>query len=347
MRNLSSLGKALRSGRGAAVVELAVLMMVFVPLILLPLYFQDALRFRLDAQEGIGTTMWDFAYQNYEHQTAQSVEQSVTVDFNQKIYESLWCGDDDPKRSKSGPWAEFNWERKIRCSVDKEFGADGYMLLSKNYHDEYTKGGLVSCSGSISVTNHFIPSTFFQEFSHDNVDFFKPRKSKLTYPVYTAAVMVDSWSVNGCNSNGSKCPREKNEDKKFNITKGLDTSAGDGAQAFYERTEKMWKKPITYWAVYGAYLAFIGQAVSAEVASPLALVAAFIKKGIMGLDNPLTLKMGVKHDLGNQFKLNVKSAYGPDDFHSLPYLDGDDDMPKKMLNKRKSTYMGCGVKPNC
>jgi hypothetical protein len=345
MRTTIPTRKALGSRRGAAVVELAVLMMVFVPLILLPLYFQDALRFRLDAQEAVAMTTWDFAYQNYEHQSADDVRSAI-VSFNQDINESLWSGDDSPKRSKSGPWAEFDWEDKVDCEVDKSFGSSGYMLLSKDFHNKYTKGGLVKCSGRISVTNQFLPSTFFQEFSHDNVDFFKPRKNKLTYPFYSAAVMVDSWSVNGCNDSGSQCPREKGDASKFNITEGLETG-GEGGDAFYERTELMWKKPFTYYIFYAMYLKFIGQAVSDEIASPLVLVAAFIKKGILGLDNPLTLKMGVKHDISGKFKISVDAAYGPSDFHSLPYLDGNDDMPKTMLDNRKSTYMGCGVKPNC
>ncbi|HOX42850.1 MAG TPA: hypothetical protein PK668_04585 [Myxococcota bacterium] len=346
MRHAIALRKALRSSRGAAVVELAVLMMVFVPLTLLPLYFQDALRYRLDAQEAITQTTWDFAYQNYEHQTAQDVVKKVTEDFNQKINESLWSGDDPPMRSKSGPWAEFDWEKKIDCAVDKDFGDKGYMLLSKEYHKKYTKGGLVTCSGQISVTNTFLPSTFLQEFSHDDVDFFKPRKDKLTYPVYAAGLMVDSWSVNGCNDTGSQCPRDTGDTEQFNITEGLETG-GNGGDAFYERTELMWKKPFTYYIFYAMYLKFIGQAVSDEIASPLVLVAAFIKKGILGLDNPLTLKMGVNHDNGDKFVIDVDAAYGPSDFYSLPYEDGDEDMPKKMLDNRKSTYMGCGVKPNC
>ena len=76
MRTTCSIPK-LRGERGGAMVELAVLMLIFVPLILLPMYFQDAIRYKLDYQESVYSTAWDFAYGNYQDDSASSIAGSI------------------------------------------------------------------------------------------------------------------------------------------------------------------------------------------------------------------------------------------------------------------------------
>jgi hypothetical protein len=347
MRNPRNRGRSLRSNRGAAVVELSVLMMVFVPLVLLPLYFQDSLRYRLDLQEAVGQTVWDFAYQDYENSGIDSVKGAVR-DFNRRIHNNLWSGNDKTRSEPTGPWANFTWRRELECTGDKNFGNGGYMLLSSTYHNKWTQGGRVTCHGQIGVKNHYLPTNFFQpEFTETKL--FAPSKDELVYPTYVAAVMVDSWAVNGCKS-ATDCPRHKNQHGQFRIKDGK-SGASAGGKAFYDRTESMWKGAITYWGIFGTYLAFIGQGVSDEIISPLVLVTAF-SDGFMGLDNPLKLKMAVEHNpsaSGGAFIHKVDTAFGPEKFYSLPYLDGKDDMPKKMHEKRENNYLGCqgGIKPNC
>ena len=44
--------------RGAAMVELAVLMLALLPMILLPLYFQDTMFYKLNLQERVFSSAW-------------------------------------------------------------------------------------------------------------------------------------------------------------------------------------------------------------------------------------------------------------------------------------------------
>src|SRR3954468_21669295 len=52
--------------RGAAMVELAISMLLIIPVFMYVLFLDDLLRFRLDQQEATVTTLWDYTIQNYD-----------------------------------------------------------------------------------------------------------------------------------------------------------------------------------------------------------------------------------------------------------------------------------------
>jgi hypothetical protein len=332
--------KPIKSGseRGGAMVELVVLMLVFVPLIMLPMYFQDAFRYKLDYQEAVSGAAWDFAFQNYEDNSIDDVKGAVEA-FNQEINKNLWTGNTRAKRDPAGPWADFDWENKITCKGNKDFGKC-YTLESNSFHGEYTRGGLASCEGSISISNHYIPRVFLQEFAQKNL--FDPGKNALKYPDYKFGLMVDPWCVTGCEDQG-KCPRKKNETKKFNVTK--DGQGDQPGKAFYERAEYVWKKGIsaaTYWAFYGTWLDFCSTMWMEKIANP--------GVGLFLLDNPTKLKMTTIHDkIDQEYKLDGGVGYGGrNKFWTNPYKDGSDDKYEETYKARKSNYLGCKkFGPNC
>ncbi len=311
-----------RSRRGAAMVEFAVLMLAFVPLILLPMYFADAMRFQLDAQEAVASTVWDFAFADYSSdQSAVNMTPSFTG-ANQEIYANLWPANKKPKAEKAGPWCDFAWTQELNCQVAKDFGSGAYTTLLINlaqaFHDEYTKGGLVTCTGRIAVENHYIPRQFAQDFA--NQELFPQGTDALELPEERFAILVDTWAIHDP-ADSQKC--------------------GEGNDPFYERAEFVWTQPITYQFFRGMWLLFVVKMLS-DVS-----VTAFL------WDDPTKLKMSSLHyDPGatNDIKKrSVDVSGGRSSFYTNPF--GDDDPVKEFketFEARDSFYMGCtSFGPDC
>ena len=310
-----------KAGRrhGSALVEFTILSVALVPLILLPMYFQDAMRFQLDTQEAVASTVWDFCFANYQTTSASSITSNVTAD-NQARYSNLWPSNKTEKDSgkKAGPWADFSWNQQLNCTVENPgwvsgaYSSFGIINLAKKYHEEYTKGGLVTCTGAIDVENYYIPQKFAQNF--EDQDLFAQGKDKVTLPTEKFAVLVDTWTIH----DPADCEK-----------------AGDGNDAFYERAEFMWKKAYTYWPFVGAWWLYV-----AKRMPKLSLSA-----GIW--DDPTKLKMSVQHNPdgsspGTPKQRDVSVSGGRSKFWTIPYGDHDPVKPfKETYDNRGMYYMGC------
>jgi hypothetical protein len=318
----TQVGGLLRRERGGAMVEFAILMLVFVPLVLLPLYFQDAMRYKLEAQEAVFSTAWDFAYGDYEKRTIDSIAGGVESE-NKKIFENLWSGNKKPKTDPGGPWADFNWinkETPISCSGDTGFMApSGVALLASSFHSQYTKGGLVSCQGGLKVKNHYIPQLFMQDFALK--DHFLKKGKELTYsddPTnekegYRFGVMVDPWTLQD--------PSNVQED-------------GSGNQPFYERVRYVWMLAPSSLATYANFLSsWVGFVTGSKLIQ-------------QGPEMPFILKLTSLH-LSNKEK-QVWTAYGPGNYPTTEFLDGSGNKHKQAFQNRKGNYLGCkSLQPNC
>ncbi len=307
---------------GGSMVEFAVLMLIFVPLVLLPMYFQDALRYKLDTQEAVYSSAWDFSLADYEKKQASQVASKVQ-DENQEIYDNLWCGNDRGKKEQTGPWANFEWKQKIKCDdIDKNFVAT-YPSLASQYHnnsDIGTKGGLVTCKGKIAVKNHYIPKVFMQDFAEE--DHFVAKKDEIVYNEYKFGILVDPWTIHN--------PSDVTP-QKFNPQ-----------HPFYKRVDFLWKT--------GKYMQFVMNWNSmAQKMSRKLSKSKMVLEG--SLDNPTILKLCSIH-LAN--KEHPISALGRTKFWVTPYEDGENNMYKKTFENRgdkpdEAYYLGCTnrLQPNC
>ncbi len=296
--------------RGAAMVEFSVMMLAFVPLILLPMYFQDSLRFKLDAQEAVCSTVWDFAFANYETDTASSISGSIASS-NQQVYANLWSGNKRDKPEKAGPWCDFAWENEISCTVDMGFAAGAYSVplfgLAEDYHGAYTKGGLVTCQGNIAVENHYIPKQFNQNFAEKEL--FAHGTDPLSLPVEKLGILVDPWTIHD--------PSDAEED-------------GNGNDAFYERVDFLWKKPLTYQIFRGMWWIFV-----LKMMSKISLTAA-------AWDDPTSLKMSTQHYSGDSYKTrSVTVSGGRSNFYTNPFEDGENNEYQETFENRRAIYLGC------
>ena len=309
-----------RQRKGSALVEFSILSVALVPLIMLPMYFQDAMRFQLDTQEAVASTVWDFCFDNYETTSASSITGNKAAN-NQKRYSNLWPSNTKEKASgqKAGPWADFSWNQQIQCSVEnpgwvsKPYSAFGVVDLAKKFHKKYTNGGLVTCTGSINVENYYIPQKVSQEFEQQ--DLFAQGKDQVSLPTEKFAVLVDTWTIH-----------EPDDCEK----------TGDGNKPFYERAEFMWKKPLTYWIFTGAWWLYV-----AKLMPKLSLTAII-------WDDPTKLKLAAQHydegsSPGTPKQKHVEvSGRAEDEFWTIPYSTKDPLKPfKETYDNRGMYYMGC------
>lgn len=314
MRNTGCIRK-LRGQRGGAMVELAVLMLVFVPLILLPMYFQDAIRYKLDTQESVCSTAWDFAYGDYQENSASSIAGSIES-ANRDIYADLWSGS---KKKAVGPWANFEWRQKITCDqVEKNFASLTYPMLAQTYHQVYTKGGLVTCRGSINVKNHYIPRLFLQEFAQK--DLFAPGTNSIEYREQKFGVLVDPWCL---------------QEAKNTITIGGIPISG---LKFYERVFFIWNAADKHQDFVDAWKAFADKMADEDISKSRSSLES-------NLDNPTMLKIRSLH-LADEEQLVL--ALGLMQFWVSPYKDGNDNKYEETFKNRDKYYLGCTTfGPNC
>jgi len=318
--------------RGAALVELAVLMLIFVPLILVPLYFQDALRFKFSLQEAVYSTVWDFAYADFVTQSFDQASADI-VTGNRNIYANLRSGDSLPKRTPAGPWADFNWTSEIQCIADRNFGAeifDGSVPLAREFHENPevgTKGGLVTCSGAISVANHFLPTFFLPRFSARRLidrplsgNAGTPSTDPATadaiyYKAVRSGLLVDPWTVHD--------PADAEGD-------------GSGNPSYAKRVKTVW----TQGAAARTFEQFkdnwgILKIAAYEFLNPLA-----------DMDDPTVLRLSSLHTTDRTRQFSVSG--GRQEFYVTPYDDGMANAYQLTFEARSSYYLGCSFfGPNC
>ena len=320
--------------KGSAVTEFAILMLVFVPLILVPLYFQDAIRYKLSAQEAVYSTVWDFAFADYSKKDLPQVATGVTK-ANREIYANLRTADRKAKTTPAGPWADFAWEKELACVQDKGFAAGAYSFLAQSFHNSAvgTKGGLVTCSGAISVANHFVPKVFLPEFSRKSLldttttvgqrqaannaqpGAAQPNPDAILYKEIQSGMLVDPW----CIHDASDAERD-----------------GDGNPSFKERVTEVWSGGYAW----GTHLAFT------TAWKILAVMGIQLVNPFIDVDNPASVKLSSLHPADRQRSMSVSG--GRSSFFVTPIDGPDGSKYRQTYEARTGLYLGCqAFGPNC
>lgn len=170
-----------RLRRGQATVELAVLMIVLLPLIFYTLFLEDLLQYNLDWQEAVVTPPWDYAFVDYTATSADTAATQQTDDGDAPAapavstnYDGLvqhtnrltFCDhssaydsfnrdyDCDDKTHHQALAAHQCWlvrgAKQVTCGTDGNVG----RLISPEF--DKNNGGLSSCSAKLGVQNYFI-----------------------------------------------------------------------------------------------------------------------------------------------------------------------------------------------
>ncbi|MEW5740091.1 MAG: hypothetical protein AB1938_14255 [Myxococcota bacterium] len=157
--------------RGAAAVELAVTMILLVPLIMYTLFLEDLLAYKLEEQEPTLAAGWDYAFVNF--QTNKEIgrvpnmnqlkycDHSSAFDSYQKNYD---CN--DTVHHEAGT-AHQCWlvpgAKQLACGISSQVGMEIMPMNTEfsSWYGAFNKGGEARCTATLAVMNYFLPNKLF------------------------------------------------------------------------------------------------------------------------------------------------------------------------------------------
>lgn len=331
-----------RRQRGAATVELALSMLVFIPIFLYAIFLNDMLGYRLDLQEGVLSTGWDFTPQDYtkagENPDVQHFARLMWCDHHSGI-ESFSSDDDGQAPDCTGEahhkamaahvcWMNDN-AKQVTCDApDTSVGNNFTDPVASSFASSYTQGGLIQCSGREVVQNYFLPEKYLPEFSKTNMTLHQwsgdyhanSQAGKATDTYYLAeqkfAVVQDTWAL----------------DESPTINPG-DKSGGK----FYDRMKSIYSGNPAYGAFAAAYANFTAQAVSNQLLDPLAVG-----------DDPLTPNLSDRAgSSSSNAPITINQMSGSGSYNTTPWQDWENNLDQAAWNARGQYYLGCQSEEGC
>ncbi len=166
---------AQRRRRGSATVELAVTMVVVIPLTMYTLFLEDYTSYYLDWQEAIVSSPWDATAFNFENKLDApdgQVGHNNRLEFcdHTSAYTSYTHKYECNARHHKALTAHQCWlvnntgnggngrkGKQVSCKIDD---SAGNLIESLVYAREQNRGGLVSCTAALGVQNYFIIHNF-------------------------------------------------------------------------------------------------------------------------------------------------------------------------------------------
>lgn len=189
---MSRMPVPLPRARGAAAVEMAVSLIVLVPVFLYALFLDDLLRYSLDVQEAAVSTVWDFTVQDYTSELPTAGTRSKGpkggLSVVQKQARFMFCDHESgidsfdqqtytegsetfqsyPDCQETGHHqalvAHVCWindqAKQVTCEhPEKNVGELGDRLHG-SFQGQFTHGGLFKCSAIAVVENYLLPKKF-------------------------------------------------------------------------------------------------------------------------------------------------------------------------------------------
>ncbi len=167
-----------RNRRGAAVVEMSILMLILLPLIFYTLFLQDLLKYKLEQQEAIITPSWDFTFIPFQGQKFKRTEAAEAVsranrmtfvDHNSQFNQySKPCSDNDSDCSDTDHhqalaahqcWVAAGAD-EVNCTMENANTA--FSLGSGAFLAAFGgRGGYATCTARLGVYNKFVPQQIF------------------------------------------------------------------------------------------------------------------------------------------------------------------------------------------
>ncbi len=333
--------------------ELAILMLVLVPVFMYTLFLNDLLRHQLMGQAAVVSTPWDWHALNYERfdrsrnvdpaiakaqvQNRQSQAAGPRTGNSPAVYARLtWC-DHTAAYNSYDPNFDCNdsghhkalaahacWDtqlaQEVSCGVDAETGAGYTDLLGmiNGLKGSTHKGGEIYCSARVGVLNYFLPQKLFGQFS--SVD--TTRAKKLSGDVHghrgessanTYPLTMDTFSVL--------------HDPWAMAT--VENVNPDGRNLLQRRVNSI------YWTTmgqvaYAASLLYLGRAIQAQLIGPQALIPA----DTLMSDNLMEANVAFRTTNGNA------AAFRIDNHYPSPWLDWNNNPVRATWQARGTFYMG-------
>jgi hypothetical protein len=335
--------------RGAASVEMALCMLVIVPVFLYALFLDDLLRYSLDAQETALSTVWDFTVQNYTRPLPTSSSRpptggSSTVQKHARLmfcdhesgkdqYSSKDCDDQGHHTALAAHVCWLNQDaRQVTCdSPDGSAASIGAGPLHSRYQEAFTNGGLIRCSARAVVENYLLPRKFLSEFSDDKevVD--------LTKEKWSGDIHANSIEGTTTNAYFLKEQRLAILTDTWALTKPADIRPGKKQGELHDRVANVYsnRTNIGYLEMEAGLLLFSSRAGGSLISQHYLPLAA---KG----DDPRQPNIAIKPHLSGmqtpseRIKQENRQSY----YFNTEWRDWDQDLNRKTYEKRGPNYMG-------
>lgn len=349
-----------KNQRGAAMVELAISMLLIIPIFLYVLFLDDLLKFRLDQQEAVSSTLWDYSIQNYDQ--ALPTEGTAAADKGnltqvQKYARNTYCdheggidsngtqlitetdkngnshqsyvdcgGSTSSDHHKGNLSAHACWlgsGEQVTC--DQPLKDVGVVGAASDYAGEFQKGGMYRCEGKLEVLNNLIPQQFF------NDSFSKVDMSKKNWQGKNG----DQAHQNGNSADGSNSYIFKPSEfalvtdtwaltEKQNINPEQGGKMKDRAEFAQQKNGGLVKT--MYFAAKGMTYAYAAQALSKQAV----------------IVNPNTiLNVNVSIHANDPPTHSVKQDTGSRSYYDSPFMDWSGNPTQQTYNNRGNAYMGC------
>lgn len=189
---MSRMQVLLPRARGAAAVEMAVSLIVLVPVFLYALFLDDLLRYSLDVQEAAVSTVWDFTVQDYtrdlptegtrskgpkggltvvqkqarymfcDHESGiDSFEQQSYTEGGESFQSYRDCQETGHHQALVAHVCWINEQAKqVTCENPEKNVGDLGDRLHSSFQGQFTHGGLFKCSAKAVVENYLLPKQF-------------------------------------------------------------------------------------------------------------------------------------------------------------------------------------------
>ncbi|WP_375764875.1 hypothetical protein NR798_24465 [Archangium gephyra] len=377
MRQLLPASRRAASSRGAASVEMAICMLVIIPVFLYSLFLDDLLRYSLDVQEAAISTVWDLAVQDYtskgdpeavqhharlmfcDHESGKDRYNSTTTSTDASGVSTTTysdCEDTDHHKALSAHVCWLNNEgnaEQVTCEgPDKDVGnvsADG---LYNAYHGRFTNGGMYKCRAKAVVENYLLPRKFLPEFSDDDGE-----EHNLTKKRWTGDVHANSKAGKSGWTGDAYFIKEQHLailTDTWAITDAVNIQPGqkDKGNQLYQRVANVYQNRMNpgFDEMDLEASSFFSKAMSNNLLSPAlvgGLVAPFPGSKeiatIVKPDDPRQPNISIKAlgDGDTPTQTIDQGSDGSGTYFNSEWRDWDSDRTKKSYDNRGDYYMGC------
>ncbi len=354
-----------RAARGAAAVELALSMLVIIPVFLYSLFLDDLLRHALDAQETALSTVWDYVVQDYA-KAPQGGEKFAGFGMVQGYARLTYCDHESgidsfetgPQPRECGDEEIHHQEvvshacwlnpgsQQVECTLNAggaEVGAYG-VSMHQSYMDEYGKGGLIRCSARIGVQNYLLQRSVFAQFS--KVDLAKDKQDRGAGVHNNARGGTYQADPGGVAGNVYLLPWERLSvlTDTWALTEPADIRPGAKSGELFERVSHLYKHQENqgYSDMSQAAADYVDEAIDNEIlADNLSL------DGKPAGDDPREPSMAIKPFGDDPPEESITQQGSSQSYFNSEWRDWDQDGNQKTRDARSTGYMGCKPEEPC
>jgi len=154
------------AAKGQAAVEMAVLMLVIVPVFLYVLFADELNRHKLDLQEAVVSSPWDYAFLDYESAVSSGALNAKHQNEHWN-HSSINPGNKGLYNIADNTFTGPRWMKEVHCQLSKsdDLAMGNSTDIATKFKNRFQQGGKVTCSAQKGVVNFYLVQWFMQEFA--------------------------------------------------------------------------------------------------------------------------------------------------------------------------------------